>query len=439
MKTRLIYTALMAAAAIVMPSCDESGSPFGTQTSTESANQENPQSNTPVADEPTREDIINAITPHLTAYPWLAPDEITLEPTTGEDGTARLNAHIKLSVRENVYRQENPPAAFNNERKAINQSTNAAMQPDSVYLLQIGAPTDAITEENRSARSLPENLQQMVNEMRQLAEETVYVPVAEVGTQYEVLASMKADKTETGWQLSDVTLQTANLPEADNTCAESALPEGAQRLSDEFVANRINELKAKIEAFNSAAAPYINGREEEARAKWTEYRARVEEEARRTAEAATAAAAEREQWINHCVTTLASGAVFRGEWVRDSKFGKISLEISLAEKFESSVQFYGIIYDTNLPEAKLDITGRCEFTKNEDGTSRLHVTIHEGFYDPDQPTAEVYDSEDGVLQLTVDDRGNLRGIMTCGAWRETPDKAINVSFSPAQQQPQSAE
>ncbi len=439
MKTRLIYTALLAAAAIVMPSCDENGSPFGTQTNTESASQKDTQSTPPVSEEPTREDIINAITPHLTAYPWLAPDEITLEPTTGEDGTARLNAHIKLSVRENVYRQESPPEAFNNERKAINQSTNAAMQPDSVYLLQIGAPTDAITEENRTARPLPENLQQMVNEMRQLAEETVYAPVAEVGTQYEVLASMKADRTETGWQLSDVTLQTANLPEADNTIAESALPEGAQRLTEEFVANRINELKAKVEAFNNAAAPYISSREEEARAKWTEYRARVEEEARRTAEASTAAAAEREQWINHCVTTLASGAIFRGEWVRESQFGKISLEISLAEKFESSVQFYGIIYDTNLPEAKLDVTGRCEFTKNEDGTSRLLVTIHDGFYDPDQPTAEVYDSEDGVLQLTIDAEGNLSGIMTCGAWRETPDKAITISFSPHREQAQPAE
>ena len=431
MKTRLIYTALAAAAVAALPSCDEENLPFGLGDKTDKPAATQQPEKPAVPATPTVDDISAAVMPQLTDYPWLSAGEITSETTTTESGALQLVAKIKLTVSENLCARENAPAAFNEERKAMNQSANAAMQPNSVYLLQIGAPTDTITNADRSARPLPDNLQQMANELRDLAESAVYTTVTPVGTQYEITATMQADKAETGWVLSNVAVQTESLPSPDSVTPESKLPQDAAKLTPEFEESRKAEIREKIAAFNAAAEPYIKGREDEARKVWTEHKARMDEEARKAAEVATAAAAEKEQWINHCTTSIATGKVFSGEWTRDNRFGEISIEISKAEKFENSVQFIGIVYDTKLPEAKLDISGRCEFTKGEDGCSKVDITIYDGFYDPDQPTAEVFDAKDGVLILALNAEGKLNGTMTCTSWKDQPNKAFRISLSPA--------
>jgi len=428
MKTRQIYTALLTAAAVMFPACEEKpATPPAEPTNTEEPAAQ-PESVAPA--QPGVDDIVAAITPALSAYPWLTPGEVNMEVSPEQDGSLKITAYIKLTTTEPLYALQAAPAEFNEERKAINQSANAAMQPDSLYLLQIGAPTEVITDDNRKARPLPANLQQMVDELRTLAESSLYAVTVQVGTTFEISATMKATANGDSWNISDLALQTEALPTTDSATPESALPQDAARLTPEFAEARKNELRTRIAAFNEAAAPYIQGREEEARALWTEHKARQEEEARKAAEVASTAAAEKEQWINHCVAAMSGEKVFSGEWTRDNRFGEISLKISKAEKFENSVQFYGIIYDTKLPEAKLNIFGRCEFTKNENGGSKVDVTIYEGFYDPDQPTAEVFDAQDGILQLTLDGSGKLSGIMSCSSWKDQPERAFNISMTP---------
>lgn len=431
MKTRLIYTAL-AAAMVTLPSCDDLSEFFTgknpDKVTTETKPEEPKAPAVPTA--PTADDISAAVMPQLASYPWLAQGAISTEVNTTADGALQLTATVELTVTEDLYRKENAPAAFNEERKAINQSANAVMQPNSAYLLQIGAPTETITDADRAARPMPDELQKMANELRELAESALYTVATAANTKLSVTATMQANKAESGWVLSNVALRTDNLPAPDSVIPESSLPADATKLTPDFKESRKNEIREKIAAFNTAAEPYIKGREEEARKAWTEYKARTEEEARRAAETATAAAAEKEQWINHCIAAMTAGNIFSGEWTRGGKFGEISIEISKAEQFENSVQFIGIVYDTKLPEARLDISGRCEFAKGENGTSRVDVNIFDGYYDPDQPTAEVYDAKDGVLQLTLDASGKLSGIMTCTSWKDKADKAFNISLSP---------
>ncbi len=438
MKTRLIYTALVTAAVVALPSCDEKLPDFFSFKKNNN-NSETPAAQAQPAEQPsepeapatpTADDVSAAVMPQLVSYPWLSAGEISTETNPTESGSLLLTSKIKLTTTEALYRKESAPAAFNVERQAINQSANAAMQPNSAYLLQIGAPTETITDADRAARPLPENLQQMADELRDLAESAVYTVVAPVGTQYEITATMQADKAEGGWVLSNVELQTESLPAPDSVSPESTLPQDAAKLTPDFEESRKNVIREKIAAFNQTAEPYIKGREDEARKTWTEYKARMEEEARKASEVATAAAAAKEQWINHCTAAIATGKVYSGEWTRDTRFGEISIEVTKAEKFENSVQFIGIVYDTKLPEAKLDITGRCEFTQNEDGTSKVDVTIYDGFYDPDQPTAEVFDAKDGVLILSLDSEGKLSGVMTCISWKDEPDKAFKISLAP---------
>ncbi len=430
MKTRLIHTALATAAVLMISACDEQPA---TPSTTEPGTEESAQTTQTATEDnlaPAAEDISGAVAPMLAPYTWLEISQVTSELTTTDSGIQSLSAQIKLTVKEDMYRRESAPVAFNEERKAINACANAAIQPNSLYLLQIGAPTDSITEEDRKSRPLPENLKQLSNELRDLAESEVYTLDTRAGIQYTITATMRATKGENGWNISDVSLQTGNLPAPDFAVPATAIPEGSAILTPEFTEARKQEIKTKIAAFEAEAAPYIKSREDEARAAWMEFKSATEEKNRKAAEEATAAAAEKEQWMNHCITTIAAGKLFSGEWVRGNNFGEITLEIAKARKYENSIQFLGCLFDTQLQEARMDIYGRCDFTKNEDGTSRVDITIYDGVYEEDKPTAEVYDASDGVMQLTLDAKGNINGIMTCTSWKNNPEKAFKISLSP---------
>ncbi len=430
MKTRLIHSALFTAATVLMTACDDkpatpTSTPGGAETITEQPTQSAPEQ---LPHKP--EDVLAAIAPQLSSYPWLSAAVTDTATEMATDGIAQLTAKIQLTVTEDLYRSESAPAAFNEERKLMNASANAAMQPNSLYLLLIGAPTESITKEDRKARPLPENLQQLANELKDLAETSVYTTTIKAGTVYDITATMKISTAEGGgYSYSDVAIQTENLPQADAGTPASALPEGAAVLTPEFEESRKQEIRSKIQAFDSAAAPYIKSREEEARTKWTEFNAAKAEADRKTAEEATAAAAEKEQWVNHCVNTIAAGNKFSGEWVRGSKFGKITLEIKEQHKYEDAVQFIGCVYDTELKDASMDVHGRCEFTKGEDGTSNVIITIYDGFYQEDKPTAEVYTENDGIMQLKFNAQGAMSGTMLRAAWKNQPEKVFNIFFS----------
>lgn len=430
MKTRLIHTALATAAVLMISACDDQPA---TPTTNKPETDESAQTTTITAEDnytPGSEDISKAIEPMLATYSWLEISQISSELSTTDNGIQSLTAQVKLKVKEDMYQRESAPAAFNEERKAINASANAAIQPNSLYLLQIGAPTDSIKEEDKKSRPLPDNLKQLSNELRELAEAEVYSLSTQAGTLYTITATMRATKDESGWNFSDVSLQTADLPAPDFAVTAGSIPEGAAILTPEFTEARKQEIKSKIAVFEAEAAPYIKSREDEARAAWMEYKAAAEEQSRKAAEEATAAAAEKEQWINHCSTAISAGKLFSGEWVRGNNFGEVTLEITKARKYENSIQFLGCLFDTQLQEARMDIYGRCDFTKNEDGTSRVDITIYDGVYEEDKPTAEVYDASDGVMELTLDANGNVSGIMTCVSWKNNPEKAFKITLSP---------
>ena len=209
MKTRLIHTALATAASLIISACDNQQT---TPSTTEPGVEESAQTTQTTAEDnltPSAEEVSQAVAPMLAPYSWLEISQVNSELSTTDSGIQSLSVQIKLTVKEDIYRRESAPVAFNEERKAINACANAAVQPNS-----IGAPTDSITEEDRKSRPLPDNLKQLSNELRDLAESEVYVLETRAGIQYTVSATMRATKGENGWNISDVSLHTGDLPAA---------------------------------------------------------------------------------------------------------------------------------------------------------------------------------------------------------------------------------
>ncbi len=410
-----------------LPSCEDPGRSAATPSQPAGQETAAPEAARP---EPPAEQVSAFVREQLGESPLA--EELSYEDAMKpqEDGSFDISATLTLSLKEDLFTRENAPAAFNDERKAANEGINNAMLPESGYLVQVGAPTDLITEEDRAAKPLPENLKELANELKTLAEASVYRQVANAGQAVEVKASFKATPEGEGWKFTDLSIDNAALLALESHTQRSALPEGAPILTPEFEEARKAELRTKSAAFNEAAFPYIQQREEAARTRLVEYRAKHEEEIKRAAEQAEAEAAAREAWAQRCAEFIADGRTFSGEWTRDNRFGELSIHIARTMKHDNSLQFFGQLYDTKLPAASLDITGRCDLTQGGD-KAKVDITIYDGQYDPDQPTAEVYDSSDSlmVLELTAD--GKLDGIMSCQSWKETPEKDFKVHLAPA--------
>ena len=141
-------------------------------------------------------------------------------------------------------------------------------------------------------------------------------------------------------------------------------------------------------------------------------------------------AAAKKEWSDFCIKHFSPGCKFTGEWTRDERFGELTLQINDATLHENAVQFHGALYDTKLPQASIYITGRCSVTREEDGSSKVNVILYDGQYDPDEPTAEVYDAADGRLILNFDKNGNLHGVMTRSSWIENPKMNFTLHFKP---------
>lgn len=428
MKKQLIYTALLAAAPLLLSSCfdeEKTEAPAA-----EAAPAEQPQA--PAAPTcPTDEEIGAGLADQLPACDVAERGDFTCEPPqTAEDGSVSLTVHQSYAVRENLYTRESAPEAFNELRKGINDAVNAATKPESVYLLQVGGTTDMLTDADRAAKPLPEDLQAKANELKDLAEGSVWTQARPAGESVEVVVHTTARYEEGAWKFEGTTVEDAALQPLNDLKAESAIAaEGGFILNDETMQSRKAEIAEKIDAFNTAAEPYINSREDAARTRLTEEQAAAEEAAHKAAEEQAAAEAVRKQWVETCTKAIASGKNFSGEWTRDNRFGELTLHIEQAKSFDGSIQFIGTLYDTKLPEASLDIAGRCDLAPGEGG-AHVDVTIYDGRYDPDQPTAEVYDARDGLLSLVLTQDGKLTGIMSCGAWAETPERAFRISLSP---------
>ena len=435
MKRLLIQTAVLTASTTMLTSCfDEikqviAGEPAPAE---QPAQPEPAEPVTPPAPtQPTNEEISRMLVEQMTGCESVTAGEISCsEPQTNADSSVNMSATLKMVVKEDLFIKETAPEAFNKERQAVNEAANAAMKPESVYLFQVGATTDLITEADRAAKPLPENLQASLNELKELADSPVYRKAVNSGDTVETSATFTAIYADGVWQFSNIVVNNAALLALNDYTAQSALPQDAPVLSPEFEEQRKNTIREKVAAFNQLADPYIKSREENARATLTQHQARAEEEARRITEQAAAQEAARQESINAFVQALADDKLFAGEWIRDKRFGELSLHIEQSKQFDNSVQFVGTIYDTKLQEASLDIAGRCDLTPKEDGTTQVDIVIYDGQYDPDQPTAEVYDAKDGMLSLQLSKDGKLSGIMSCTSWANTPEKAFQIKLSP---------
>ena len=436
MKKNLFHTLVLTASATMLTSCfDEIKQVFNGEEGATPAPAEQQASAEPAAPvipaEPTNEEITQMLMEQLSGCDAAEAGVLTCgEPTRNPDSSISMGATLKMTVKEDLYAKETAPAAFNKEREALNEAANASMKPESVYLFQVGATTDLITDADRMAKPLPEHLQAPLNELKELADSPVYRKVVNMGDSVDTSATFTAIYTDGAWKFSNIVVDNAALLELNNYTAQSALPQDAPILTPEFEESRKATIREKVAAFNQLAEPYIKGREEAARATLTEHQARAEEEARRMTEQAAAQEAARQESIQGFVQALANDNLFAGEWTRDKKFGELSLHIEEAKQFDNSVQFVGTIYDTKLPEASLDIAGRCDLTPREDGTTQVDITIYDGQYDPDQPTAEVYDAKDGMLSLTLSKDGKLTGIMSCASWANSPEKAFQINMTP---------
>ena len=436
MKRLLIQTAVLTASTTMLTSCfDEIKQMIqGEPAPAEQAAPAEPVT-PPAPTQPSNEEISRMLMEQMSDCTIAEAGELTCsEPQKNADSSISMNTTLKMQVKEDLFVKETAPAAFNKEREAVNEAANTAMKPESIYLFQIGATTDLITDADRAAKPLPEHLQAPLNELKELADSSVYRKVVTAGDTVETSASFTAIYVDGVWQFSNIVINNAALLELNNYIAQSTLPQEAAVLTPEFEENRKNTIREKVAAFNALADPYIKSREETARATLTEYQARAEENARRIKEQAAAEEAARQESIAAFVQHLADDKLFSGEWIRDKRFGELSLHIQQTRKFDNSIQFIGTIFDTKLPEASLDIAGRCELTPTENGTTQVDITICDGQYDPDQPTAEVYDAEDGILSLQLSKDGKLTGIMSCVTWSTTPEKAFQISLSPAEKE-----
>ena len=426
MKKQVIYTAALASTALVFSACFEKEPEV-----VKPAEVQEPAKPTPPA-QPTDEEIRQLILEQIPASERATAGTLSCDaPSKNDDGSLSITAHLTMIVKENLYTRETAPEAFNQERQAVNEAANNAMKPESVYLLQIGADTSMLSEEDRKAKALPADLQTALNELKELADTSVFRKTVEAGKEIPISVSFHATYKENAWSYDNIVLDNANLLALDALTPETALNADTDNiLTPEFEEARKQLIREKCDAFNNNTKPYILSREEAARATLTQKLAQIEEEARREKEIQDKAAAEKARWINACSTALADGNEFSGEWGRGDHFGELTLQIQQAKVMDdNSIQFIGSIYDTKLPEANLDVEGRCDLAPTEQG-ARINISIYDGQYDPAQPTAEVYDAKDGQLVLYLNQEGKLSGVMTCAVWGTESEKAFQIKLTP---------
>ncbi len=431
MKTsKLLCSAALATAILAaLPSCKDQEKTTEPAEQTATAEPRQPEPPKPAA--PTPEEVTSALTAALGEHPLVTPGSATIEAdTANEDGTHSITAQLSTTLREDLFTREDAPAAFNSERMAINESHNRAILPDSVYLMQVGTPTDMLTEEDRATKPLPENLQQLSDALKSLAEAPVYRCVVPAGQQMSLTATLTATRNNDQWEFGAISLDKAPLAPYEANLTRSSLPEGAAIITPEFEEARKAEIREKIAAFNQAAEPCIKGREEQARTHLATLRAQKEEELRRAAEQAEAEARARQEWEERCARFIAKDQKFAGEWTRDNRFGEMTLRITSTNRHDNAIHFIGTIFDTKYPAACLEITGRCDLAQSSD-TAQVAIAIHDGQYDPDEATAEVYDAGDSLMALKLSAAGTLEGVMSCLSWKDSPEKAFNIHLSPS--------
>lgn len=431
MKKRWIVAALCLGA--LAPACkDKEAAPPPAQeqqTPPAQADAPAPQAQNETA-QPTEADIRAQLLPALAEFPAVKLGEVQMDITSAGQGEFLIAARVQTLIGENLYTQENAPEMLNEERKAANEAINQAMLPELHYLLQVGADTSLITEEDRRIKPLPNELQKAADELKRMAEAPIYHLHTTASTAVEIPATMRAHRVNGYWDFSEISFDTAALRSLVGTLPEGALPKDAAVVREGFEQQQRLAVREKVAAFNEAAKPYIDSREDAARKRVLEAQARREEEEKAAAEQAAAQAACHEIWEQACSTAFKENAVFTGEWKRGDTFGRIALRLTKVHRFQDSLQFIGLLYNPEMPQAEMHVIGRCEAPSSPPQPISMVVRIYNGRYDPDAPTAEVFDAKDALLRLKLGEERTLSGEMTCEAWADTPDKAFTITLAP---------
>lgn len=116
------------------------------------------------------------------------------------------------------------------------------------------------------------------------------------------------------------------------------------------------------------------------------------------------------------------GAPYIGVWLRDDEFGTLALRLEEVGNIDGADECFGILYDPFVPAATMIVSLNAE---TGDGF------IYDGNFDPDIPTAEVFDSQDGVLRLRFGGQGELRGQLGRAAWGEDAAENFEIRLFPA--------
>lgn len=364
------------------------------------------------------------ILPLLADYPMVQLGELEMDTRAEKDGAVQIAARVLLRVQEDLYEAEENPGNFDEDLKQINQAMNQAMLPDAHFLLQVGAQADALTDEDRAVKPLPPELQRMVDEVQEIARRPLYRLRTPANTAVEVPLTMRAVEKDGQWSFSDTHFDTAPLKALQPLIAAQALPQGAAIYTAGFEAQVRAELQAKMTAFCTEAQTYIRSREQTARETLLRMQSSHEEAEKRAQQQEEAHAA----WEKSCAGLLYDAALYEGEWKRGDSFGKFSLRISKGKVFPEGFQFVGTLSDTDLPQAEMQVTGRAEPAKPGEAIPCV-VRIFNGRYDPDVPTAEVFDAKDALMRLSLAPDGTLSGVMTCESWGEAEaDKVFQVQL-----------
>lgn len=439
MKTQLYQVAVAASAIAALTSCDDNDL-FAPQDPNAAATNAaaTPGNIQTTADEYalppiTPEEVSIEFTPRISELKFLKQEGIEINAEPRANGNLRVTAKVKLTITEDLYSRNEAPAEFAEARKVVLELYQSVERPDSSYLLELGAETALITDEDRQIKSLPESMQQLYNEMEDLSKSFCYKLAHQKGTSIEVELTMDATWSEGKWNITNLIQTDDVLAPLSFLAPASSLTADAPILTQEFIAARLAAIAAKADEFKTAAEEYHKTREDDARALLTARRAhKLEENLKREEEEQKAAqeAAAKKEWSDFCIKHFSPGCKFTGEWTRDERFGELTIQINDATLHENAVQFHGALYDTKLPQASIYITGRCSVTREEDGSSKVNVILYDGQYDPDEPTAEVYDAADGRLILNFDKNGNLHGVMTRSSWIENPKMNFTLHFKP---------
>lgn len=414
-----------AAVCLGFASCSDEDAGAEARTPQQTGQGEQEQMQEPPAIPP--EILAEAVLPaEIRAAAWLEMQEIRIGPI--KDREQKLYpVEALFRLREPLCEKTDVSASLNEERKAVNPAIDRAMTPESVYLLQVGAAPEMLTEEDRKFRPMPENLREKAEHLVKLANPEAWKISVPAGETLSLQGTMRLE-SEQGREPAIVSaeLDSAAWDEWQKLTPASSLPEWATVFSEESLERHRQAIQAAVKDFNDEAEPYIKSREEATRVRLLEERARAEEEkkARELAEneARAKAAAARERYER----AAAAGSVYRGEWSHDEQTGKLALTFISSDILENSAALTAELSDPDFSQVNVELQGRC-LLEPEEGTSwRFQIAIVDGLYDPDVATAEIYNEKEGVLLLNLTDQGTLEGILTCKSWTDEQKKARNV-------------